>query len=415
MKKLISLAAAALALVGTLALPVSAQVNVEDPDYYTRFKGQGKSINVHNWGEYISDGTDGGMDIIQEFEDLTGIQVNYTTFSTNEEVYARLRNGGASYDLLFPSDYMMSRMIQEGMLNPLNFDNLPNYKYIDESFRNTASDPENLYSTPYTWGTVVVIYNTTMVDEMDLGSWDILWNEKYLGEILMIGNSRDTFGIALKRLGYPMNPENQEQLDEALESLKDQKPLTQAYVMDEIFDKMIGGEASIAPYYAGDALTMMADNPDLSCFVPEEGTNRFIDYVVVPSCSKEQECAEMFMNFLMEPEVAAANIEYIGYSSPNWAALELLPPEVTENPVAYPPDEVIAKTEAWINLSDEMNLAVDKAWTDLLSSDEEYNRWLIPILMLLAILASIAINVGRAFRRRREKAIYESMSPGKRL
>ncbi len=415
MKKLISLAAAALALVGTLALPVSAQVNVEDPDYYTRFKGQGKSINVHNWGEYISDGTDGGMDIIQEFEDLTGIQVNYTTFSTNEEVYARLRNGGASYDLLFPSDYMMSRMIQEGMLNPLNFDNLPNYKYIDESFRNTASDPENLDSTPYTWGTVVVIYNTTMVDEMDLGSWDILWNEKYLGEILMIGNSRDTFGIALKRLGYPMNPENQEQLDEALESLKDQKPLTQAYVMDEIFDKMIGGEASIAPYYAGDALTMMADNPDLSCFVPEEGTNRFIDYVVVPSCSKEQECAEMFMNFLMEPEVAAANIEYIGYSSPNWAALELLPPEVTENPVAYPPDEVIAKTEAWINLSDEMNLAVDKAWTDLLSSDEEYNRWLIPILMLLAILASIAINVGRAFRRRREKAIYESMSPGKRL
>ncbi|MCI8650206.1 MAG: ABC transporter substrate-binding protein [Anaerotruncus sp.] len=402
MKKWLSLLLAA-ALTVSLSVPAFAAVEVEDPSYYTRFQGQGKSINVHNWGEYIADGSDGFINVIQEFEQLTGIKVNYTTFSTNEEVYARLRNGSASYDILIPSDYMIARMIREGMLEKLDFANLPSYKNIDESFHNPTFDPTNEYSVPYTWGTVVVIYNQTMVDEEDLGSWDLLWNQKYLGEILMFANPRDDFGIALKRLGYPMNPENKQQLSEALESLKEQKMLVQAYVMDEIFDKMIGGEAAIAPYYAGDALTMMADNEDLGCFVPEEGTNRFVDAVVIPTCSREKECAEMFINFLLEPEVAASNIEYIGYSSPNTAALAILPEEVTSNPVAYPPEEVIAKTEFWMDLSTEMNLAVDQAWTELLSSDEQYSRWLIPMMMLAAIAASIGINLSRAYRRRRDR------------
>ena len=381
-----------------------AEVTVEDPEYYTRFRGQGKSINVHNWGEYISDGSDDGMNIIKEFEELTDIQVNYSTFSTNEEVYARLRNGGANYDIIIPSDYMVARMIREGMLEKLNFENIPSFKNISESFLNPNFDPTNEYSVPYTWGTVGVIYNKTMVDEEDIGSWDLLWNEKYMGEILMFANPRDDFGIALKRLGYPMNPENEEQLNEALEMLKDQKLLVQAYVMDEIFDKMIGGEAAIAPYYAGDAITMMADNPDLGYFVAQEGTNRFVDAIVIPKGAKEKECAEMFINFLLEGEVAAANIEYIGYSSPNDAALALLPEEITGNPIAYPPDEVIAKTEMWIDLSPEMNLAVDAAWTELLSSDEQYSKWLIPIMMLVAIAASVSINITRAYRKRRDRA-----------
>ncbi len=410
MKKILMMGAAICLALG-LSLPALAAVQVEDEAYYTRFKGQGKSINVHNWGEYIADGSDGYLDVVKEFEELTGIKVNYTTFSTNEEVYARLRNGGANYDILVPSDYMVARMIREGMLEKLDFDNLPNFKYIDESFHNPNFDPTNEYSVPYTWGTVGIIYNTMMVDEQDLGSWDLLWNAKYMKNILMFANPRDDFGIALKRLGYPMNPENPQQLQEALELLKEQKPLVQAYVMDEIFDKMIGGEAAIAPYYAGDAITMMQDNPDLGYFVPEEGTNRFVDAVVIPTCAQEKECAEMFINFLMEPEVAASNISYIGYSSPNNGALAIMPKEITGNKIAYPDDEVIAKTEGWIDLSPEMNLAVDAAWTELLSTDEQYSRWLIPIMMLVCIIMSITINVSRAYRKRRDRKYADQLPP----
>ena len=409
MKKLFSILLTVL-LLGICALPVSAQVDVEDESYYTRFRGQGKSINVHNWGEYISNGADDSVDVIKEFEELTDIKVNYTTFSTNEEVYARLRNGGANYDILFPSDYMVARMIREGMLQKLDFENIPNFKNIDPSFHNSNFDPTNEYSVPYMWGTVVVIYNKDMVDEEDTGSWDLLWNQKYMGDILMFANPRDDFGIALKRLGYPMNPENEEQLSEALELLKDQKFLVQAYVMDEIFDKMLGGEAAIAPYYAGDAITMMAENESLGCFVPEEGTNRFIDAMVIPTCAKEKECAEMFINFMLEGSIGAANAEYIGYSSPNTASLALLPDEITQDPIAYPPDDVIAKTEVWIDLSPEMNLAVDGAWTELLSADQEYSRWTIPVFMVICVIISIFINISRSRRKKRERE-YASRLP----
>ena len=401
MKKMICLFCTAVLLLTGAALPVSAEVQVGDTGYYTRFQGQGKSINVHNWGEYISDGSDDSLAVISEFEQLTGIKVNYTTFSTNEEVYARLRNGGASYDVIVPSDYMIARMIREGMLEKLDFDNIPNFENISSDFRNLVYDPSNEYSVPYTWGTIGVIYNKTVVDEEDIGGWDLLWNQKYLGDILMFSNPRDDFGIALKRLGYPMNPQNTQHLSEALELLKEQKMLVQAYVMDEIFDKMIGGEAAIAPYYAGDAITMMADNEDLGYFVPEEGTNRFVDALVIPKGSREKECAEMFINFMLEAEVGAANAEYIGYSSPNTAALAILPEEVTGNPAAYPSEEVISKTELWVDLPSEMNLAVDQAWTELLSADEEYSRWLIPAFMLICIAVSVGLNISRSYRKKR--------------
>lgn len=401
MKRLAALIAA-VATAACLVLPAYAEVPVADETYYTRFQGQGKSVNVHNWGEYIANGSDDSINIVKEFEQLTGITVNYTTFSTNEEVYARLRNGGSNYDLLIPSDYMIARMIREEMLEKLDFSNIPNAKNISEDFVNLVFDPNGEYSVPYTWGTVGIIYNKELVDEEDIGSWELLWNPKYMGEILMFSNPRDDFGIALKRLGYPMNPENEQQIALAAEKLKKQKPLVQAYVMDEVFDKMIGGEASIAPYYAGDALTMMQDNPDLDFYVPNEGSNRFVDSMVIPKGARNKECAEMFINFLLEAEVGASNIEYIGYSSPNDAALAVLPKEITENPIAYPSDEVIAKSELWIDLQPELNLAVDAAWTDVLSSDEQYSKWLIPVLLILGIGVSISINVMRAYRKRRD-------------
>lgn len=403
MKKMTALMTALTAVL-LLALPISADVAVKNPSYYTRFQGQGKTINVHNWGEYIANGSDDSMDIVKEFEELTGISVNYTTFSTNEEVYARLRNGGSNYDLLIPSDYMIGRMIRENMLEKLDFQNIPNFQNINQSFQNPEFDSTGEYSVPYTWGTVGIIYNKKMVDEEDLGSWDILWNQKYLGEILMFANPRDNFGIALKRLDFPMNPKNEQQIELAAEELKKQKVLVQAYVMDEVFDKMIGGEAAIAPYYAGDALTMMIDNPNLDFYVPNEGSNRFVDSMVIPKGAKNKECAEMFINFILEAEVGASNIEYIGYSSPNDAALAVLPKEITENPIAYPTKDIIEKSEFWVDLPPELNLAIDSAWTDVLSSDEQYSKWLVPIFLIVAVGTSITINVTRARRKRRERS-----------
>lgn len=223
-----------------------------DTDYYTRFQGQDISINVYNWGEYISNGEDDSLDVNAAFEELTGIKVNYTFYATNEELYAKLRAGGSNYDVIIPSDYMIGRMVKEDMLEPLNKENIPNLKYIDPSLLGMPYDPDTAYSIPYTWGTVVLIYNTTLVSpDTDVETWDLLWNEDYKGNILMFNNPRDAYGIALKKLGFPLNPENQEQIDKATALLKEQKPLVQAYVMDEIFDKMAAGEAAVAPYYAG--------------------------------------------------------------------------------------------------------------------------------------------------------------------
>ena len=227
-----------------------------DQDYYGRYRGQGRSLNVYNWGEYISDGSDGSLDVNKAFEELTGIKVVYSTFDTNESLYAKLKTGGSSYDIIIPSDYMIARMIREGMLEKLDFDNIPNFENISSDFRNLVYDPSNEYSVPYTWGTIGVIYNKTVVDEEDIGGWDLLWNQKYLGDILMFSNPRDDFGIALKRLGYPMNPQNTQHLSEALELLKEQKMLVQAYVMDEIFDKLRDSKLEIIAELASAQLSL---------------------------------------------------------------------------------------------------------------------------------------------------------------
>lgn len=372
-----------------------------DVAYYQRYQGKNVAINVFNWGEYISDGSDESLDVNKAFTELTGIKVNYSTFATNEELYSKLRGGGASYDIIIPSDYMVSRMINEGMLEPLNLENIPNFKNIYDQYKNPEYDPENHYSVPYTAGTVGIIYNTTVVEE-PVDSWNALWDERYSGNILMFSNSRDAFGITQKMLGYSLNTTDPAELYATSEKLKAQKPLVQAYVMDEIFDKMVSGEASMAPYYAGDYLTMADTNEDLAFSIPKEGTNLFVDAICVPKGANQKDAAEMYINFLCEGDVAAQNIEYIGYSTPNSAAFALLDPETQNNPVSYPPQEILENTEPFLALDTETGLLVDALWTEVLSTDYGYNKWSMPIFVAVALLLCVGLNVVRKLRKNRE-------------
>lgn len=360
-------------LAGLLALTSvpAAAVEVQDADYdYEALKGQNISINVYNWGEYISDGSDGGVNVNEEFEKLTGIKVNYTNFATNEELYAKLKSGGTDYDVIIPSDYMAGRMIEEDMLEKIDFANVPNFEYTNEQFRNLEYDPTNEYTVPYTWGIVGLIYNTTMVDKT-IDSWDALWDEDYKNNVLMFSNSRDAFAISLARLGYSLNTTDESELEQAAEELKKQKSLGTVYVMDEIFDKMEGGEAAIAPYYAGDAITMIEENPDLAFAVPKEGTNRFVDVMCIPKGSKNKQAAEMYINFMCDPEIAKDNCEFIGYSTTNTAAYELLDDEMKNSEIAYPSDEVLENTEVFLNLNEETNKKIDALWTEVISSSNQ--------------------------------------------
>ena len=381
-------------------------LTVEDEEYYARFKGQGISINVYNWGEYISTGAEEGtLNVNGEFERLTGIKVNYTNYATNEELYAKLKGGGASYDIIIPSDYMISKMIKEEMVQPLNFDNIPNFKYIMDNFRNPDYDRENLYSVPYTWGTVGLIYDSTVVDipeeEID---WNILWNEDYLDQILMFDNPRDAFAIAELMLGYSLNTESSEELQAAADKLTQQKKVVQGYVMDEIFDKMAAGDAWIAPYYAGDALTILEQNEDLRFVVPKSGTNLFIDAICIPSCAKQKEAAEMYINFLCEPDIAFANIDYICYSTPHSAAFDMLDEETRTSTVSYPDEEFIAaETEIFVNLSDEANREMQELWTKMKSAeDENVNRWFAPVFLIVGIGAIIVILIYRHIKSKKD-------------
>ncbi len=303
------------------------------------------TLNVYNWGQYIADGSDGSMEVIAEFEKrYPNIKVNYSTYDSNEIMYSKLSNGGITVDLIIPSDYMIARLIAEDMLLPLDFRNIPNYQYIDEAFRNTAYDPENRYSVPYTWNTVGMVYNTKYVDEADLTGWELLWNEKYAGKVLMFGNSRDAFGIAQYLLGYSVNTTDKAELDHAAQKLKEQKPVLQQYVMDEVFATMQNEEAWIAPYYAGDCLTMMGENENLDFYLPtNQGFNLFIDAMCIPSCAKEKEAAETFINFLCDPEIAAANMDWISYGTPLSAAKAYMDPETVANPISYPDEETMTK------------------------------------------------------------------------
>lgn len=275
------------------------------------------SINVYNWGEYISDGSEGTLDVNKAFTEATGIKVNYTTYASNEDMYAKLKSGATGYDVIIPSDYMIKRLIDEDMLQKIDFDNVPNYKYIDENFKGLYYDPIDEYTIPYTYCIVGIIYNSERVDEADIGTWDLMWNEKYKGDILQYNNSRDAFGTAMYRLGIDVNTTDETEWRRALELLVSQKELVQSYVMDEIFNKMESGEAAVASYYAGDYLTMSENNDSLCFYYPSEGTNFFVDAMCIPKGSKNKEYAEMYINFLLSEEIARANAEYICYACPN--------------------------------------------------------------------------------------------------
>ena len=319
------------------------------------------TLNVYNWGQYIADGSDDSMEVINEFEKrYPHIKVNYSTYDSNEIMYSKLANGGITVDLIIPSDYMIARMIQEDMLLPIDYSNIPNYQYIDENFRNTAYDPKNKFSVPYTWGTVGIVYNTKYVDEADLTGWELLWNEKYAGKILMFGNSRDAFGVAQYLLGYDVNTTDKEELRHCAELLKQQKPLLQQYVMDEIFATMQNEEAWIAPYYVGDILTMMEENENLGFYLPEDqGFNLFIDAMCIPKCAKEKEAAETFINFLCDPEIAGANMDWICYSTPLSAAKEYMDPDVVSSPISYPSEEILANGSSYGFLPEEISRFVE--------------------------------------------------------
>ena len=322
---------------------------------------EGSVVNVYNWGEYIDEA------LLDQFTEQTGIKVNYTTFADNESLYSVLSSGSANYDVVIPSDYMISRLISEDMLEELNFNNIPNYQYIDEEYTRLDFDPEGRYSVAYTWGTVGIIYNTTVLDYVP-DSWGVLWDENLKNQILMFDNSRDAIGIALKYLGYSQNTTDAGQITQAVDLLIQQRPLVQAYVMDQIFDKLEAGEAAVGPYYAGDALTMIEENPDLAFVVPKEGTNLFVDAMCIPKGAENKDNAEAFINFMCDPQVMAQNIEYIGYSSPSSAARELLSEELAENPIAYPDPDLLANTDTFINLPQDTLDLYDSEWIRMMTS-----------------------------------------------
>ena len=319
------------------------------------------TLNVYNWGQYIADGSDDSLDIIAAFEArYPHIKVNYSTYDSNEMMYSKLSNGGITVDVIIPSDYMVARLISENMLLELNFDNIPNYEYIDENFRNTAYDPENKYSVPYTWGTVGILYNTKHVDEADVTGWELLWNEKYAKKILMFDNSRDAFGIAQFLLGYDINTTDQEELRQCAAKLAEQRPIVQQYVMDQVFNSMENEEAWIAPYYAGDCMVMMENNENLAFYLPEnQGFNLFIDAMCIPTCCQEKEAAELFINFLCDPEISGANMDWVCYSTPISAAKEYLSEDVVNDPVAYPSDEILKNGVSFAFLPEDISRFVE--------------------------------------------------------
>ncbi len=385
--------------------------------------GDVKTLYVYNWGEYISDGSEGSYDTNAEFEKWyektygEKVKVNYSTYASNEDMYAKLSAGAAAYDVVIPSDYMIARMITEGMLRKINKENVPNLEYVNLEMLfgddDPYYDPTNEYSVPYTYGTVGIIYNTTRVSEEDIGSWDLMWNEKYKGDILQFNNSRDAFMTAQLLLGYSVNSENDEEWVAALNKLLEQKEIVQGYVMDEIFNKMENGSAAISAYYAGDFFTMYGDNEDLAFFYPKEGTNIYVDAMCIPTCSQNPELAERYINFMLSEDAAIANAEYICYASPNRlvyeneeyiAAME----ELHEDAMSILYNDIFnIKTEYYYNLSPEQLERVNELWEEL--KIESPISTSIIVLAAAIVAALVAFLVFFALRKRRRKKLVREL------
>ena len=320
-----------------------------------------ESINVYNFGDYIN------FDVLKQFEEETGIKVNYDTYASNEDIYVKLKQGGNSYDVIFLSDYTVERTIKEDLLAKPDWNNIPNLEKVDPEFRNLVFDPDNAYSAPYMWGTLGIIYNKTMVTD-PVTSWDILWNEKYKDSILMLNSQRDTIAVALLKLGYSINTKNVAELEAARDELIKQKPIVYAYLGDDIKDAMIAGDAAFGVVWSGDAMYMIEENPDLDYAVPEEGTNIWYDNMVIPKSTANKTGAEKFINFMLRPDVAVQNVDYIGYSTPITEAVEMLPEEIQNSPIAYPSKDVLKKTEIFRDPSESLTM-YDKIWTEITSAE----------------------------------------------
>ena len=327
-------------------------------------------VNVCSWGEYIDE------DLITQFEEQTGIRVNYQTAESNEALYSLLKSGGADYDVVVPSDYMIGRLIAEDMLEPLDYSQIPNFSLIDGRFKNLSYDPDNRYTVPYTWGTLGIIYNTSLVDE-EITSWSALYDDKYAGQVLLINNSRDAIGEALFYLGCSVNTADKEEIRRAYELVADanRRGVFQGRVMDEVFQKMEGGNAAIATYYAGDYISMRENNEDLAFVIPEEGSNWFVDAMCMLKGAPHQREAHMWMDFIASTDANLANMHYIGYASPNREALERYPdyyleqegeeldPEIFE--IMVTPPETLERCEAYLNLPGETLTLYKNLWTQL--------------------------------------------------
>lgn len=310
-------------------------------------------VNVYNWGEYVANGEDGLMNVLDEFEKETGIKVNYTTYETNEELYNMLKNSNVSYDVIVPSEYMISKLINENMLLELNFDNIPNYEHITDRFKKLPCDKEGKYTVAYSWGVTCMVYDKTKIKQKPT-SWNALWDESLKGDILMFNNSRDAMAIAMQLCGIDPSSCTKEDVDIAAKKLKEQKPLLKAYVMDQVFNEMENSQSAIAPYYAGDIATMLENNEDLDYALPEDGSNLFYDAMCIPNCSKNKENAEAFINFMQKPEIAAENCRYLRYGSPNKEAIELLEEDIRESELTFPSEEYLNKCYTFSNVPDEI-------------------------------------------------------------
>ena len=327
--------------------------------------GENGEVVVYNWGEYID------PDTLDQFEEETGIRVVYDEFETNEIMYPKVESGTSNYDVVCPSDYMIQKMIENDLLAEINFDNIPNVKNIGEQYfeQSKGFDPENKYSIPYCFGTVGILYNKTMVDE-PIDSWDVLWDEKYADNILMQDSVRDAFMVALKKLGYSMNTTDEAQVKEAAQLLIDQKPLVQAYVIDQVRDKMIGNEAAIGVIYSGEAIYTQRENPDLEYVIPKEGTNIWIDSWVIPKNAKNKENAEKFIDFMCREDIALKNFEYITYSTPNTAAQANIEDEDIKNSkIAFPDFSEYNNLETYDYLGVDGDNLYNEYWKQVKSAD----------------------------------------------
>ena len=386
------------------AIPSSTPgtANIENELIYRNNPYRGTTLNVYNWGEYISDGGEGSLDVNKKFQELTGIKVNYTNFDSNEDMYAKLKSGGANYDLVIPSDYMIERLIDEGLLEKLDYSHIPNFKYIDKKYKGLYYDPKDEYTVAYNVGYVALIYNKKLVEGTP-DSWEILWDEKYDGQVLMFNNPRDAFAIAQSLLGQDYNDTDPDQWAAAYDKLLEQKPVVRAYVMDEVYNIMESGAAALAPYYVGDYFTMAENNDDLAVAFPKEGANIFVDAMCIPTTAKNKGAAELYINFMEEPEVALANAEYIAYATPNTEVLKMDEYTYKGDETLYPDESLFENYQYFHNLPPETQTLMSNYWSDL-KVDGSSNRSV--YIGLIAFVAAVAGYGIFHFARRKHREKY---------